>query len=174
MNCDKFMEHLDDFIDIQLNDLEMEAMQAHADSCEKCAAEMEKRRALIEELGYLDDEVKAPEGLLKSTMERIRRERNPKRKLGAWIGSGIAAALCVTMGAAALLGGTFSAPKSAESESYAGNGYHSYKTQAGDTIVMEESVRTLPSRRPWRTPPQPKPPWLNPCPCPICPQRIWP
>ena len=169
MNCDKFMEHLDDFIYIQLNDLEMEAMQAHADSCEKCAAEMEKRRALIEELGHLDDEVKAPEGLLKGAMERIRRERNPKRKLGAWIGSGIAAALCVTMGAAALLGGTFSAPKSAETESYAGNGYHSYKTEAGDYIVMEEAASDLAFTAPMADAPAAEAPMAEPMPMPDMP-----
>jgi len=91
MNCDKFMEHLDDFLDVNLNDLEMEAMQAHAASCEKCAAEMEKQRAMLEELGHLDDEVKAPDGLLKKTMQRIRAERTPRKKLGWWIGGGIAA-----------------------------------------------------------------------------------
>ena len=72
MNCKQFMEHLDDFVDNKLNELENEAMQAHADACPVCAAEAEKLRMLTEELSHLDDEVKAPEGLLRSTMERIR------------------------------------------------------------------------------------------------------
>ena len=105
MNCDKFMRHLDDFADGQLNELEAEAMQAHADNCPECAAELEKQRALLKELKQLDDGVKAPKGLLKSTMARIHTERNPKKKLGWWVGGGIAAALCVTVGVSTLLGG---------------------------------------------------------------------
>lgn len=153
MNCNKFMEHLDDFIDIRLNDLEMEAMQAHLDSCENCAAEMEKRRALIEELGHLDDNVKAPENLLKNTMARIHRERNPKKKLGWWIGGGIAAALCVTVGASALflgasgLGGAKSEAAYDRAEqkysNTSGAYIHSYVTDKGDMIVMEESAADM-------------------------------
>ena len=49
MNCKQFAEHLDDFVDNKLNELETEAMQAHMDSCPACAAEVEKLRALTED-----------------------------------------------------------------------------------------------------------------------------
>ena len=159
MNCDKFMEHLDDFLDVNLNDLEMEAMQTHAESCEKCAAEMEKQRAMLEELGHLDDEVKAPDGLLKKTMQRIHAERNPRKKLGWWIGGGIAAALCVTVGAGALLLSGFGASSekiaydmqatdSAGALSYSNTSKYDYKMEYAveeDMVVYDAPMADAPA-----------------------------
>lgn len=118
MNCDKYMEHLNKFLDSELNELEAEAMQAHRNTCPACAAETEKQRALLEELAHLDEGVKAPEGLLKNTMERIHRERRPGKTRGWWIGGGIAAALCVTVGASMLFAGGLGARSNEAAAAY--------------------------------------------------------
>ena len=169
MNCNRFMEHLDDFLDVKLNDLEMEAMQAHMETCEKCAAEMEKQRALLEELGRLDDDVKAPEGLLKSAMARIHAQRSPKKKLGWWIGGGIAAALCVTAGVSTLFFGASSeklaydmqAADSAGALSYSNTSKYDYKMEYApeeDMIVYDMPMADAPAAEaPMAAPMEPMP-----------------
>ena len=58
--------------------------------------------------------MRAPEGLVAGTMERIRRERQPRRRTRPyWIGGGIAAALCLTLAVGTFLGGAMNATSSA-------------------------------------------------------------
>lgn len=104
MKCEKIWEALDDFLDGSLTELEMEAVREHMAQCPKCREEMEQRKKLREELAHLDDDVYAPKDLLKGVMQRIRRERRPRRKTVYWIGGGLAAALCVCVGLAGMVG----------------------------------------------------------------------
>lgn len=114
MKCETFENYLDGYLDGSLSELEQQAMQEHMQNCPGCRKQYEEQRLLLEELRHLDDGVRAPEGLVAGTMERIRRERRPRRRTRPyWIGGGIAAALCLTLAVGTLLGGTFRATSSA-------------------------------------------------------------
>lgn len=114
MKCETFENYLDGYLDGSLSELEQQAMQEHMQNCAGCRKRYEEQRLLLEELRHLDDGVRAPEGLVTGTMERIRRERQPRRRTRQyWIGGGIAAALCLTLAVGTLLGGTFRATSSA-------------------------------------------------------------
>ena len=105
MKCDRIREAMDGYWDGSLTPLEMEAVEAHVAQCEACREELARRKELLEQLRQLDENVKAPEGLLEGAMARIHQQRSPKRKAGWWIAGGLAAALCVTAGLAGLAGG---------------------------------------------------------------------
>lgn len=114
MKCETFENYLDGYLDGSLSELEQQAMQEHMQNCPGCRKRYEEQRLLLEELRHLDDGVRAPEGLVAGTMERIRRERQPRRRTRPyWIGGAIAAALCLTLAVGTLLGGTFRATSSA-------------------------------------------------------------
>lgn len=114
MKCETFENYLDGYLDGSLSELEQLAMQEHMQNCPGCRKRYEEQRLLLEELRHLDDGVRAPEGLVAGTMERIRRERQPRRRTRPyWIGGGIAAALCLTLALGTLLGGAMNATSSA-------------------------------------------------------------
>lgn len=114
MKCETFENYLDGYLDGSLSDLERLAMQEHMQNCPGCRKRYEEQRLLLEELRHLDDGVRAPEGLVAGTMERIRRERQPRRRTRPyWIGGGIAAALCLTLAVGTFLGGAMNATSSA-------------------------------------------------------------
>lgn len=114
MKCETFENYLDGYLDGSLSELEQQAMQEHMQNCPGCRKRYEEQRLLLEELRHLDDGVRAPEGLVAGTMERIRRERRPRRRTRPyWIGGGIAAALCLTLALGTLLGGAMNATSSA-------------------------------------------------------------
>lgn len=114
MKCETFENYLDGYLDGSLSELEQQAMQEHMQNCPGCRKRYEEQRLLLEELRHLDDGVRAPEGLVAGTMERIRRERQPRRRTRPyWIGGGIAAALCLTLAVGTLLGGAMNATSSA-------------------------------------------------------------
>lgn len=114
MKCETFENYLDGYLDGSLSDLERLAMQEHMQNCPGCRKRYEEQRLLLEELRHLDDGVRAPEGLVAGTMERIRRERQPRRRTRPyWIGGGIAAALCLTLALGTFLGGAMNATSSA-------------------------------------------------------------
>lgn len=79
MKCETFENYLDGYLDGSLSELEQQAMQEHMQNCPGCRKRYEEQRLLLEELRHLDDGVRAPEGLVAGTMERIRRERQPRR-----------------------------------------------------------------------------------------------
>lgn len=114
MKCETFENYLDGYLDGSLSELEQQAMQEHMQNCPGCRKRYEEQRLLLEELRHLDDGVRAPEGLVAGTMERIRRERQPRRRTRPyWIGGGIAAALCLTLALGTFLGGAMNATSSA-------------------------------------------------------------
>ena len=114
MKCETFENYLDGYLDGSLSELEQQAMQEHMQNCPGCRKRYEEQRLLLEELRHLDDGVRAPEGLVAGTMERIRRERRPRRRTRPyWIGGGIAAALCLTLALGTFLGGAMNATSSA-------------------------------------------------------------
>ena len=114
MKCETFENYLDGYLDGSLSELEQQAMQEHMQNCHGCRKRYEEQRLLLEELRHLDDGVRAPEGLVAGTMERIRRERQPRRRTRPyWIGGGIAAALCLTLALGTFLGGAMNATSSA-------------------------------------------------------------
>lgn len=104
MKCDRIREAMDGYLDGSLTPLEREAVEAHVEQCEACREELARRKELLEQLNHLDENVKAPEGLLEGAMQRIHRQRSPRKKAGWWIAGGLAAALCVTAGLAGLAG----------------------------------------------------------------------
>ena len=73
MKCETFENYLDGYLDGSLSELEQLAMQEHMQNCPGCRKRYEEQRLLLEELRHLDDGVRAPEGLVAGTMERIRR-----------------------------------------------------------------------------------------------------
>ena len=83
MKCETFENYLDGYLDGSLSDLEQQAMQEHMQNCPGCRKRYEEQRLLLEELRHLDDGVRAPEGLVAGTMERIRRERRPRGRTGS-------------------------------------------------------------------------------------------
>ena len=103
MKCETFENYLDGYLDGSLSELERQAMQEHMQNCPGCRKRYEEQRLLLEELRHLDDGVRAPEGLVAGTMERIRR--------GAM--ALVSASLCLTLAVGTLLGGTFRATSSA-------------------------------------------------------------
>lgn len=114
MKCETFENYLDGYLDGSLSELEQQAMQEHMQNCPGCRKRYEEQRLLLEELRHLDDGVRAPEGLVAGTMERIRRERQPRRRTRPyWISGGIAAALCLTLAMGTFLGGAMNATSSA-------------------------------------------------------------
>ena len=102
MKCERIQEAMDGYWDGSLTPLEMEAVEAHVAQCEACREELARRKELLEQLKHLDENVKAPEGLLEGAMQRIHRQRSSGKRAGWWIAGGLAAALCVTAGLAGL------------------------------------------------------------------------
>lgn len=114
MKCETFANYLDGYLDGSLSELEKQAMEEHMQTCAGCRKQYEEQKRLLEELRHLDEDVRAPEGLVSGAMERIRRERRPRRRTRPyWIGGGIAAALCLTLALGTLLGGAMNATSSA-------------------------------------------------------------
>lgn len=118
MKCDHIREAMDGYLDGSLTPLEREAVESHVEQCEACREELAHRRELLEQLNHLDENVKAPEGLLEGAMQRIHRQRSPRKRAGWWIAGGLAAALCVTAGLAGLAGLAMNGA-GAKSEAYA-------------------------------------------------------
>ena len=104
MKCDRIREAMDGYLDGSLTPLEREAVEAHVEQCEACREELARRKELLEQLNHLDENVNAPKGLLEGAMQRIHRQRSPRKRAGWWIAGGLAAALCVTAGLAGLAG----------------------------------------------------------------------
>jgi hypothetical protein len=105
MKCERFLQCLDSYLDESLSELEREAMREHMETCAQCKEIYEEQKALLDAVGSLDEGVHAPEGLVEGAMARIHKERSPFRRRGPWVLGGIAAALCVMVGLAALAGG---------------------------------------------------------------------
>ena len=105
MKCEMFENHLDGYFDGSLSELERQSMEEHMQACPECRREYEAQKLLLEELRHLDDGVTAPPDLVSGAMERIRRERQPrKRRAAYWLGGAAAAALCLTLALGTLLG----------------------------------------------------------------------
>ncbi|MGI5884872.1 MAG: DUF4349 domain-containing protein [Candidatus Spyradocola sp.] len=104
MKCETFANYLDGYLDGSLSELEKQAMEEHMQTCAGCRKQYEEQKRLLEELRHLDEDVRAPEGLVPGAMERIHRERQPRRR-NAWIGGSIAAGLCVLLALGTFLGG---------------------------------------------------------------------
>ena len=135
MKSDRIREAMDGYWDGSLMPLEMEAVEAHVAQCEACREELARRKELLEQLRQLDENVKAPEGLLEGAMARIHQQRSPKRKAGWWIAGGLAAALCVTAGLAGLavggMGMKSAAPQAPPMADYG------YTSEAAMDMVVE-------------------------------------
>ncbi len=104
MKCALFLQNLDGYLDESLSGIEMEAMREHLDACAECQKAYREQKELLDALGHLDEEVFAPDDLVEGAMHRIHKERSFRRR-GPWVLGGIAAALCLTLGLTALMGG---------------------------------------------------------------------
>ena len=83
MQCEMFENHLDGYFDGSLSELERQSMEEHMQACPECRREYEAQKLLLEELRHLDDGVTAPPDLVSGAMERIRRERQPRKRRAA-------------------------------------------------------------------------------------------
>lgn len=104
MKCKAFIQHLDNYLDGTLSELEMEAMQGHLQTCPSCKRIYEEQNAILSTLNTLDEDVYAPADLLSDAMQRIHKERNPAKRRMPWVLGGIAAAFVLIVGLSTLLG----------------------------------------------------------------------
>ena len=76
MDCKEFSNLLDAWMNGELSDAEAAQMQAHANTCENCAAELLLRR----DCRGMDEEITAPESFQASWRQKIREEAEMEEK----------------------------------------------------------------------------------------------
>lgn len=102
MDCNAYRAHLDEWLDGELDERTRAAMEAHAECCEDCAAEMRLARSALDLTRSLGAEAVVPLDVQAAWRRSVRREceRARARRRGfGWraIGS-VAAALALLMG----------------------------------------------------------------------------
>ncbi len=107
MNCERFMNQLDAYLDGALTAEEMRQLEAHAAECAKCAEELNAGRQLVQMLRGLDDEVVVPLNVQAGWRRAVRKEisARKRKKLYRVFGT-VAAALVVMIGSTFALRGT--------------------------------------------------------------------
>ncbi|MBQ2816586.1 MAG: DUF4349 domain-containing protein [Clostridia bacterium] len=109
MDCRKFLEQLDAFIDGELTPGAKAAMENHMNNCPECKKLYEDAKEILMKTNELND-VKAPEGFTDAVMEKLQNEPAPKKPLPKWAKWTIGAAagfvgVCV-LGVGLLAGGS--------------------------------------------------------------------
>ena len=104
MNCEEMRAKLDAYIDGELTQDEMRAVEAHAAACEDCGRELQMAKFVRDALGELDEEVAVPlpahVGWQKAVCAEAKRKAN-RRWLRAVYAA--AAALVLVIGAMAIM-----------------------------------------------------------------------
>ena len=106
MNCEEMRAKLDAYMDGELAEAELRAMEDHAAACEDCRGEWATAQLVREALADLPDEVDVPLSAQAAWRSAVRAEakRQRNRRWLRW-GYAAAAALVLALGAAAVLGG---------------------------------------------------------------------
>ena len=104
MDCLRYREHLDEWIDGMLDDDMAAAMQAHADCCPDCAAEARLAREMLEMVHTLDNDIPVPlqaqaawRSAVRAEAAQVRRAAPKKRFSAAIRAIGSVAAACVVL-----------------------------------------------------------------------------
>ena len=99
MNCIKFRELLDGYIDDALSNEEIAFMKAHAEACEKCGEELRFSDMIKKEIRGMDDDVVVPLQAQAAWRNAVRKEIKARKLRKAYKAvSGVAAALVVLIG----------------------------------------------------------------------------
>ena len=104
MNCEEMRVRLDAYIDGELTEDEMCAVEAHAAACEDCGRELETARFVRDALGELDKEVAVPLPAHVGWQKAVRAEAK-RRASRRWVRAAyaVAAALVLVIGAMAVM-----------------------------------------------------------------------
>ena len=104
MNCEEFRLLLDAYVDGELSQAELEAMNDHAKACEACGEELKAARLLKETLAHLDDDIAVPLPAQAAWRSAIRAEAK-KKNTRKWmrVCSAVAAALVLALGVGTVL-----------------------------------------------------------------------
>ncbi|MBQ1257541.1 MAG: DUF4349 domain-containing protein [Clostridia bacterium] len=99
MNCIKFRELLDGYIDDALSNEEIAFMKAHAEACEKCGEELRFSDMIKKEIRGMDDDVVVPLQAQAAWRNAVRKEIKARKLRKAYKAvSSVAAALVVLIG----------------------------------------------------------------------------
>ena len=106
MNCEEMRAKLDAYIDGELTQEEMRAIEAHAAACEDCGRELVTAKLVRDALGELNEEIAVPlpahVGWQKAVRAEAKRRANRRWMHAAYA---VAAALVLMIGATAILRG---------------------------------------------------------------------
>lgn len=97
MTCEQALILVSGAVDGANTEEENRQLELHLNGCPSCQAQLKAFREIDAELAELEQE--PPEGLHQSVMEQIRREASPKKKkkVPAWAGLAVAAALATVL-----------------------------------------------------------------------------
>lgn len=99
MNCEKAMQLLDAYVDGELAQEELQALENHAKACEACRRELRAARLLKHTLAHMDDELAVPLQAQAAWRNAVRAEAQ-KKKRNTWLRGAyaVAAALVIMLG----------------------------------------------------------------------------
>lgn len=99
MNCEKFRELLDSYIDDMLINEEIALMKAHAEKCASCKEELRLSDIIKNEIKGMDDDIVVPLQAQAAWRNAVRKEIRAKKVKKAYKAmSGVAAAVVVLIG----------------------------------------------------------------------------
>lgn len=99
MNCEKFRELLDSYIDDALTNEEIALMKAHAEKCDSCKEELRLSDIIKDEVRGMDDDIVVPLQAQAAWRNAVRKEIRAKKVKKAYKAmSGVAAAIVVLVG----------------------------------------------------------------------------
>lgn len=99
MNCEKFRELLDSYIDDALTNEEIALMKAHAEKCDSCKEDLRLSDIIKDEVRGMDDDIVVPLQAQAAWRNAVRKEIRAKKVKKAYKAmSGVAAAIVVLVG----------------------------------------------------------------------------
>ncbi len=99
MNCEKFRELLDSYIDDALTNEEIALMKAHAEKCDSCKEDLRLSDIIKDEVRGMDDDIVVPLQAQATWRNAVRKEIRAKKVKKAYKAmSGVAAAIVVLVG----------------------------------------------------------------------------
>lgn len=112
MNCSEFCSLLDQYIDGELDDVQIAHMKEHADSCSSCKRELEASEQLRDILSHMDKDVSVPLQAQAAWRKAVKNQAHQRMKHRIYRFAGAAAAaLVLTIGLTSALHGKNSLPE---------------------------------------------------------------
>lgn len=71
LNCSEAARHLDDYLDRELGEQDLAAVEAHLAACEHCTGHFDLEREVVERIRARLRQLKAPPGLLERIMSSL-------------------------------------------------------------------------------------------------------